>query len=417
VTANLPIEETTPSVPRKFLIAHLLASVGFGLVAMTICLPSMQEWGGLFAASQADVQLTFSSFVIALGASQVLYGPLSDRYGRRRLLLVGFALAALGSIASALAPTLDLLTLARALQGAGAAAGMVIGRAMVQDYFHGADRPRVMAYVGMVMGMCPPLATIIGGQLHVHLGWRANFLLMSVFAVILMLTTWLVLPASERPDEARAHWLREMLQSYTKLARIPVFFAFAGILAMSSGTFYVFLAGAPIVLASYGVGPGAVGFFIMFVPVSYIAGNFLTSRLIRFRSEAQLMIMGQICGLCGVGLLLLLAWVDVRSPFAVAAPLLLLGLGHGLLMPSALAGTVSLAPALAGTAAGAAGLSQQFSGAFGGYAVGLVEHDGAVNLGLLMMVFVLLSILSQFFLLRSHVSDKLHRRGEHASNA
>ena len=163
-----------PQASHGPLIANLLAQLAFGLVAMTICIPSMQEWGAQFGSSQAAVQLTFSGYVAAYGGFQLIYGPLSDRLGRKKILLFGLALAGLGSALGALATDLTQLTAARVLQGAGSAAGMVVGRAMVQDLFHGPERTRVMAYIGMAMGLCPPLATIIGGQLHVQLGWQAK---------------------------------------------------------------------------------------------------------------------------------------------------------------------------------------------------------------------------------------------------
>ena len=111
--------------PRRLLIATLLASVAYGLLAMTVCLPSMPSWAKLFGVGQGSVQLTFSAFVVAYGGAQVFYGPLSDRHGRRRLLLFGYALAALGSLACALAHNLPMLIAARALQGVGAAAGLI----------------------------------------------------------------------------------------------------------------------------------------------------------------------------------------------------------------------------------------------------------------------------------------------------
>jgi MFS transporter, DHA1 family, multidrug resistance protein len=403
VDESVSASEAAPALPvaRPFLIANLLASVGFGLIAMTICLPSMHEWPTLFGASQAQVQLSFSSFVIGLGAGQVFYGPLSDRYGRRKFLLGGFAIAGLSSLAAAGAPGLFEITVARFLQGVGAAAGMVIGRAMVQDYFTGPDRPRIMAYIGMVMGLCPASAMILGGQIHIHWGWRANFLVIAVIAAALVVMTWIAMPVEEKKQPSRSHWVTEMFASYAHLARLPVFLGYAIILASCTGTFYVFLSGAPTVLARYGVGPGMVGFYIMFIPMSYIAGNFLTTRLVKRWSENRLMLAGNCAAIAGIASVLILALSDVQSPLAVTAPLVLLGIGHGLLMPSALAGTVSLVPAMAGAAAGAAGLGQHVVGAFAGYAVGLVEHDSALNIALLMLVFMLLSLFSQLFLLRS----------------
>lgn len=386
--------------PRRLLIATLLASVAFGLLAMTICLPSMPSWAGLFAVGQGSVQLTFSAFVVAFGGAQMFYGPLSDRHGRRFLLLLGFALAALGSLACALATSLPLLIAARALQGVGAAAGMVIGRAMVQDYFTGAERPRIMAYTGMVLGMCPPAATVLGGQVHAYLGWRFNFVIMTVVALVLLITTGKVLPADQRKPSLHAHWLLEMLHAYRALVRKPVFLGYAVILSMCTGSFYVFLAGTPLVLASYGVGPKLVGWFIMAVPLSYIAGNFLVSRLLHSSSEAGLALAGQSVACLGAALVLVLALAGVRSPFALAAPLTLLGLGHGLLMPSTLTGTISVIPALAGAAVAATGLAQQSFGALGGWAVGRLPHDDAVFMSLIMLVCMTISLGTQLAVTR-----------------
>jgi DHA1 family bicyclomycin/chloramphenicol resistance-like MFS transporter len=389
---------------RTWLIANLLGQIAFGLLAMTICLPSMQEWGAIFQADQAAVQLTFSAYVVAYGGLQLVYGPLSDRHGRKNVLLVGLVLAGIGSLLAALSPDLPSLTAARFLQGAGAAATMVVGRSMVQDLFQGAERTRVMAYIGMVLGMCPPLATVIGGQLHVRLGWQSNFVLMTSLAALMFLAAWRGLPA--RPplradgDSAQTHWLVAMGRAYARLAREPAFRLYVTILSLSTATFYAFLAGAPIVMRSYGVGPDGVGWYIMCVPMAYIVGNFLTSHWVRDKGERRVMQIGQAAAVTGLVLLLALGFAGLKTPLAFSLPLILLGLGHGLLVPPSISGTVGLIPALAGAAAAAAGLVQQLMGAFGGYAVGLMPHDGAVNLGLLMMGFTLCALAAQWMLHR-----------------
>ena len=380
---------THKQAPNGLLIANLLAQICFGLLAMTICLPSMQEWGALFGRSQASVQLTFSAYVVAYGAFQLVYGPLSDRHGRRHVLMVGLLLAGMGSLLAAWAPSLDVLIAARALQGAGSAAGMVVGRSSVQDLFEGAQRTRVMAFIGMTLGLCPPTATLIGGQLHVRLGWQAGFVLMAVLSVFLLVAAWRGLPAPVKSPPSKSHWLADMGQAYARLAREPVFWLYVVVLATTTAAFYAFLAGAPIVLGSYGIGPDRMGWYIMAVPVSYIVGNYLTSHWIHRKGEGRMMALGLWWALAGLALLLALGWAGWRSPLAFALPLLLLGLGHGFLNPPALAGTVGVVPALAGSAAAVAGLLQQLMGALGGYAVGLVSHDGAVNLGLLMTGFTL----------------------------
>jgi len=393
-----PSPPDTP--PHGFLIANLLAQIAFGLLAMTVCLPSMQEWGAIFGAEQAGVQLTLSGYLVAYGALQLLYGPLSDRHGRKRILMIGLAVAGIGSLLAALAPDLPSLIAARVLQGAGSAAGMVVGRAMVQDLFRGPERTRVMAWVGMTMGFCPPLATVIGGQLHVALGWQSNFLLVAVLAAVLLVAAWRGLPTREPAAALDTHWLHDMGMAYARLAREPAFLLHVGVVAMTTATFYVFLGGAPIVLGGYGVGPADIGWYIMCVPFAYVAGNFLTSRLIRRQGDRRMMALGQLLTLAGIALLLALA--GVGSPLAFALPLMLLGIGHGFLMPPTLAGTVGAVPALAGAGAAVAGLMQQLMGALGGYSVGLVSHANTVNLGLLMLAFTLCALAAQFLLRRRH---------------
>jgi DHA1 family bicyclomycin/chloramphenicol resistance-like MFS transporter len=402
----------TPRV-RPALIANILGQLAFGLAIMTICLPSMQEWGLLFNTDQSGVQLTFSGYVAAYGVLQLLYGPLSDRYGRRPVLLVGLGLALAGSVLGAVAPNLTVLTLARVIQGAGGAAGMVVGRSLIHDWFTGSDRTRMMAYVGMAMGVCPPSATILGGYLHVNFGWQANFVLMAVLSTLLLLAAWWGLPAG-RPQghahvasgaatsgsaststiTATSGW-RRMLLSYQQLLRNSSFLMYMVILSCTTSAFYTMLGGAPIVLKSYGVGPDGVGFYIMFGPLSYIVGNFLTSHLVHRLGERRVMMWGQGITFSSVVFMVGLSVLGWKAPLAFALPLILLGFGHGLLVPPALTGSIGLMPALAGSAAGAIGLMQQWVGAIGGYSVGWVSHEDATNLGLLMAVFAATSVLAQ----------------------
>ncbi|MCP5270769.1 MAG: MFS transporter [Burkholderiaceae bacterium] len=385
------------AAPSPAMLAALIAQIAFGLVAMTICLPSMPDWGREFGASTSAVQLSFSGFVLAYGVFQLLYGPLSDRLGRRPVLLAGLAVAAAGSVVAALAPSLPALVAARVLQGAGAAAGMVVGRALVQDLFQGPERTRVMGFVGMAMGLCPPGATLLGGQLHERLGWAANFWFVAALALVLAAASWRLLPTGRSAAHAAPTaqtWACTMAAAYARLLRERAYLRFVGILGLTTATFYAFLGGAPQVLAAMGVGPAQMGWVIMAIPLSYIVGNGLATRWARGVGDRRLMRWGQVLSITGLALGLGLALTGVPAlsgPVAFAAPLVLLGLGHGLLMPPTLAGTVGVVPALAGAAAAGAGLTQQLTGALGGYAVGFVPHDGAAGLLALMLGFTLLA--------------------------
>jgi DHA1 family bicyclomycin/chloramphenicol resistance-like MFS transporter len=236
--------------------------------------------------------------------------------------------------------------------------------------------------------------------MHVRFGWQTNFVLLAILAGLLLVAAWLGLPHVTRPAPAKGHWLRAMLSAYARLLREPRFLLYVAILAATTATFYAFLAGAPIVLKGYGIGPDGIGWFIMAVPVSYILGNFMTSRLIAQAGELRVMAWGQALTVTGLLIMLALGLGGVQTALAVALPLILLGLGHGLINPPALAGTVGVMPALAGSAAAVAGLMQQLTGATGGYLVGLVPHEGAVNLGWMMLSFALIATAAQWGLHR-----------------
>jgi DHA1 family bicyclomycin/chloramphenicol resistance-like MFS transporter len=387
---------------------NLLGQIAFGMLLMSLCLPSMQEWGAIFGVEQAGVQLTFGAYVVAFGFTQLLYGPWSDVYGRQRVLMAGLVLAGIGSLWAALADGLSSLILARALQGAGASAGMVIGRAMVQDLYQGADRTRIMAYVGMAMGMSPPLGTLIGGQLHEHVGWQANFWLATLLSLLLLIAAWRGLPdVATRRENSGTHWLSAMASSYVRLVHEPAFLLYVAILSFTYATLYAFFSGVPAVLASYGVGPAQVGWFIACMTVSYIAGSFLASRLVQKLGERLIMALGQAGTVFGVALMLGLAVMDVDQRWAFALPLLFVGAGHGLMVPSTLTGIVGVVPAVAGAAAAVAGLMQQLIGAWGGYSVGLLPRQDVAHLAGLMLVYTVLAAIAQAWLHLGLVSRKV----------
>lgn len=378
--------------PQALRIVTLIAQVAFGVFAMTMCLPSMPEWGAIFGEPQSRVQLTLSAYMVSFGVLQLLYGPLSDRHGRKPVLLAGLVLAAVGSVLAALAQTLTMLVVARTLLGAGAAAGMVVGRASVQDLFEGPERTRVMAYVGMAMGLSAPISTVLGGQLHTLWGWQSIFVLLAVLALGLALLAWRVLPPPAASDPAIPGGLN-LLRGYQQLAHEPVFLGYVVLLSLTIGTYYVFLGGAPLVLRAMGVGPAQLGWFIMVFPLTYIGGNFVTSRMAHRRNPHGLMAYGMALSLIGLVLTLVLGAMGWHNPWAFMAPLVLVGIGHGLLIPPSMVGTVGAIPALAGSAAALAGLSQQWVGAAGSYLVGWFPHDRATVLAALMLAFTVCSLL------------------------
>lgn len=379
---------------NKLVQAALISQIALGILAMTACLPSMPFWIEHFGESQGRVQLTFAAYALAFALGQLVYGPLSDRFGRRRLLIAGLLVGLAGSVCAVFAQSLDAIIAARALQGAGTCAGIVIGRAIIQDNYVGAARTKMMALVGIVMGLCPPSGTLIGGQLHVSFGWQAPFVAIALTSCVLLVSALWILPA-DKPSVANRQTAGALMKSYWALVGDSRYLSFCLIAAFSTATFYVFLAATPIVLDAYGVAPNYIGWYIMFVPAAYIMGNILTTRVAGKLADQRLMSIGQALNVIGILLMLVLAITGWHHPLAIAVPLMCLGFGHGLLMPPTLVGAVGSMPALAGAAAAFAGMLQQLTGAAATSVNGLLDLRDATDMGWLMLLLTLTAIAAQ----------------------
>jgi DHA1 family bicyclomycin/chloramphenicol resistance-like MFS transporter len=360
-------DQLTAQAPAHhgWLIANLVLQLAFGLLAMTICLPSMQEWPAQFGASQAAVQLTFSAFVATYGAMQLVYGSLSDRIGPQAG-AAGRPAAGdrrVGGRRRSRGPRDAHRPRARAAgrglrrrhgDRAGDGAGPVHRRrAHPRD---GADRHEHGRVPAAGHACWAARCTCAWAGRRTSWRWRRWA----------RCCCWPPGSACRRAGPpTRPRPPRNPLAGYLRLAREPSFWLYVGLLATLTATFYSFLAGLPLVLAAYGVTPATLGWYIGVVPLAYIGGNYLTTRLARTHSDRFIMGWGQAATVAGLLLVLVLALAGVRSPLAVVLPLLLLGVGHGLVVPPTLTGTVGVVPALAGSAAAVGGVSQQVLGAVG----------------------------------------------------
>ncbi|MET0981582.1 MAG: MFS transporter, partial [Telluria sp.] len=175
----------------------VLACLGMaGALAIDTYLPSMPAIGREFGVGPVAVQQTLSVFLFTFAFMMLFYGTLSDSFGRRRVILVSLVLYTIGSIGAVFAPSFGALLACRALQGLSAGAGSVVGQAIVQDRFKGAEAQKMMSNMMMVFGLAPAIAPIIGGWLHVHFGWRSTFLFLAGFGVLLIAMTLRLLPES-----------------------------------------------------------------------------------------------------------------------------------------------------------------------------------------------------------------------------
>ena len=366
--------------PDNLAVAVLLtALVAFGAISTDLYLPSLPAIARAFASDTAEVQLTLSVFLAGFAASQVVYGPLSDRYGRRPVLIAGLGLYVAASLACMAAPDIGFLIAARFLQALGACAGVVLGRAVVRDVYGRERAAKALSYMSMAMALAPTLGPILGGYLQVWFGWRANFLVLASFGASCLLAVFLLLPETNPSRDAAATRGAQMLRNYLTLARDPAYVGYVLVGAFAYGGIFAFISGSSFVLIDVlGLSPDRYGLCFGAVVVGYMIGTFASGRLSLAVGLDRLILTGTLVGLAGGVLALGLALSDVLGVAAVVAPTFLYLIGAGLMLPNAIAGAIGPYPTMAGTASAFLGVVQMGLAACIGIAVGHL-HDGTAR--------------------------------------
>jgi DHA1 family bicyclomycin/chloramphenicol resistance-like MFS transporter len=367
-------------------LATLVMVCAVAPASTNIVMPALPAIQAEFGVATSTSQLIVSLSILCVAVSTLVYGPLSDRYGRRPVLLVGMALFLLGSVVCAVAPTIGVLIAARVVQAVGGAAGLVLTRAIVRDMFDRESTARVLAYLTMAMVIAPMLSPLAGGVLTDMVSWRAIFAFTTVAGVVVLLAVILRLPETRAaaPDSTGA---ASMLRGFAALLRSPAFCGYAIQSAVLMSMFYVFTATTPYLMVFVFQRPATeYGLYFMLLSVGYIFGSFMSTRLTpRIGIDRVILIGSVFCVLGGAGVFSL-AIGGVWGPLALFLPLALSTMANGLAQPNLQAGAVSINPALAGSASGfltfaqmaLAGVSTQFVVAF--------EHDSPVPLGATLVV-------------------------------
>jgi MFS transporter, DHA1 family, multidrug resistance protein len=354
----------------------LVAISAVGPLALNIFVPSMPGLQSEFGVSYGVVQLTLTLYIIGMAVCQLAYGPLSDRFGRRPVLLAGMALFVAASVLAAFATSIAMLIAARLLQAIGGASGLVLSRAIVRDLYDRDRSASVLGYITMAFVVAPMLAPTVGGLLDQVAGWRSIFVLLALLGAVALAATWHKLPETNR-NLAPSIRLAGLASGYMSLLRMPSFLAYGFTLGFSSAVFFAFVAGAPYVMVVVlGFQPLDYGLWFMIVSLGYMFGNFLSGRYSQRLGTDRMVTIGNLftlaAGLAGLAA----ALAGAISPLTLFLPMLFAALGNGLTIPNATAGAISVNASMVGTAAGLAGFLQMGIGAGSAQLVGVLQ-DGA----------------------------------------
>jgi DHA1 family bicyclomycin/chloramphenicol resistance-like MFS transporter len=347
--------------PGTFGLTLLLAMLtALGPLSMDMYLPSLPDIAHVLGAPVARTQLTISSYLIGFAVGQMIYGPLSDRYGRRPVLLAAVALYLASTLACAAAQSVDLLIAARLLQGISGSGAIVLARAIVRDVYSGVQAARELSLMGSISATAPIVAPMIGGVLQAGFGWRANFICMSVGGLIAFLVAARLLPETLRPNN-RAGSLSffSMARGYGTVARHGGFLVYLGIITTTYAGLFAWVSGASVVLQGvYGLSAVTFGFTFALGAAGYMLGAMIATRLVvRLGLDRTIGVGVVVIAAGGLSLALAVA-TGVPGLWLVAAMALYLA-GVGLAMPQAMAGALTPFPDRAGTAASLMGLVQQ----------------------------------------------------------
>jgi len=337
--------------------------------------PALPLLAAVFDAAPGAVQLVLTLFLAGIAAGQLVYGPVSDRFGRRPVLIAGLALFFAGTVLCGLAWSLPALIIGRTLQALGGCAGMVLGRAIVGDVYDRERASSALATIMMAMSLAPSLSPLIGAYLAEWVGWRADFVLLGTAGAAVLALTAAKLEETHAPAPVN---LVGMVGSFVLLSRSPAFLGVAFATAFTSASWFTFLAAAPYLLS--GVlhqPPSAYGLMILLPMAGYVLGNAVVVRLSVLLGSTRLFILGLALSLVS-GVMLALWCLDGLTPLALFVPMAISSIGNGMSQPPGVAAGLSVYPRIAGAASGLMGFMQMTVAALGTLLLGLLPRDSVL---------------------------------------
>lgn len=349
----------------------LAVLISMGPLSTDMYLPSLPWIARDLGASDAGTQLTLSLFLVGFAIGQICYGPISDRYGRKPVLLCGLVLFLVATLACAIAQSIELLIAARFGQAVGACASVVLARAIVRDLFEAERAARTLSFMGALMGAVPAVAPILGAVIQTTFGWRANFGAVAMIGVLILIVVAFCLPETLKARSSTPMTFRGLFGSFATLARSAVYRRYVYATGFSYGGLFAFISGSSFVFQNhYGLSARAFGFVFAAAVIGYISGTLLGARLTTRRGIEHTLRVGAAALAIGGVTMLVLVGFGPDSFWQVLGPMIVYMAGVGLTMPQSMAGALTPFPERAGAASSLLGFVQMTFGAVVGIGVG-----------------------------------------------
>ncbi|GLU30625.1 multidrug effflux MFS transporter [Trinickia caryophylli] len=362
------VDQPRFAIPHGILLTVLVLLSASGLLASDINLPGMSIAAQALDAPISALQRTFSVYVVGLAIAQAVYGPLSDSFGRRRLVIGGMALYTAASIACALAPSVATFGGARILQAFGAGAGMVIGRAIISDLFDAKTAARIFTTIMPIVGASPALSPLVGGYLTTYVSWRAPFVFTAALGALALVLLAAYIPETGPQSARDRHWLHTFAD-YPRLLAEPRFWSYAVNVCVGYAAYLAYLAASPVIFESMGLSAKGISYCYISLSVTYITGNLVSRHCARHHSLDRLLGVGYALFAAGALTLVALAVHGVSTPLPLVLGVSLVTLANGFLLPLSLAGGVTSFPSSAGAASGLMGALHLSAGALAIYTI------------------------------------------------
>jgi len=368
--------------PRARTVVVLGGLTMFGPLSLDLYLPALPQLADDLNASASAAQLSITACLVGLAVGQLVAGPLSDRLGRKRPLMIGLVAYLLASVACALAPSVTVLIVLRLIQGLGGAAGIVISRAIARDLYSGSALMIFFSRLLLVAGLAPVLAPILGGQLSRIMSWRGIFGVLAGFGAVLLLAGWFGLKETLPPERRVIGGFRPTLQGYNRLLHDRFFVGCALSSGLAGATMFAYIAGSTFVLQKiYGMSPQGFSFVFGGISLGLVAAAQAGARIALVWPLTRVLALGLIINLLGAASLLVTVISGLPMGVLIGA-LLVMVCAVGLIFPTANALAMADYPDLAGTASSLQGLSQFVFGAIAAPLVGIAGEQTALPLGI-----------------------------------